>query len=210
MGSRRKEAPAGSSFTRAVAAATLARFVKRRKALEAKAASVRETTWPYSVIRNKSKMAVRLCKVIETPAHPSVWETLAADQHVKLTRLLDPYTRWVRREMYLLEEMNRSDYRQVMSVQMGSAWYYSVHMQRSKMRQTILPGPRDDSRRWPGWNGVKNRANSRFLRRMKDPVAWSGPWDYAIAGTLQKMSHAMSLNTNWRKTISRACHRWGR
>lgn len=208
MDLRRKETPDGNKFTLAICQAAFYRFVLRRRAFESKAKPKREQTWAYSVIRNKSKMRTRLQKVIEAPRSTDPWGIQINEQREKLSGTLNPYSRWIRREGYILDEMTRGDYRQAMSVRMGSAWAYVATMQRKKMQETTLNRSPDDSRRLTGWIGVQNRVYPRVSRLVIAPIRRDDPWDSAIGGALDKFRHTTALNSNWRKCLDRSRRRW--
>jgi hypothetical protein len=197
MGLRRSENRNGSRFTRGVALAIRDRFLRRVERIRKSPQRQSAPTWAYSVIRNKSKMASRLFSGIQEDQRNSPWEYLITDQKEKLWRLVDPYRRWMKREAYILDEMNRGEFRQEPIYVLGFAWGYCADLQRQKLQVTQLPGRPNDRKRWPGWNGVKNRVCNRISRLVEDPAQLPDSWDYVIGGISRKLHGTLSLRVNW-------------
>ena len=195
-------------FTQGVALAVRDRFLRRVQRREETASERRAVSWAYVVIRNKAKVAARLRNVIQENRRNSLWENSIGNQKEKLWRLVDPYRRWVKREAYLLGEMSRGDFRQEPVYVRGFAWGYAADLQRQKFQLTLLPGPPNDRRRWPGWHGVKNRVRSRMSRLVGDSLQPRDSWEYVIGGIRRKLHGVLELESDWNPCLLRARRRW--
>jgi hypothetical protein len=153
-------------------------------------------------------MASRLRNVIQEDPRKTPWDFLITGEKEKLWRLVDPYRRWMKREAYLLEEMNRGDFRQEPVYVLGFAWGYCADLQRQKFQITLLPGPPNDGKRWPGWRGVKNRVCNRVSRLVGEPVQPRDSWEYVIGGIRRKLHGTLELETDWNPCLLRARRRW--
>lgn len=207
MGSRRNGRPPGSDFPRAAALAIRDRFLHRVERHETSKQTNKPASWSYSVIRNKSKMAPRFLNAVQPDPRSSLWELALRRQTAKLKRLLDPYQRWVKRESYILSELNEVGFPQEPIHKHGFAWAYTARLQQKKLTVTVLPGLRRDSRRWPGWNGVLNRIHTRVPRLVEQPIRKRDPWEYVIGGMQQRLRDTRRLDHDWRPVILRASRR---
>ena len=162
----------------------------------------KEPSWSYCVIRNTAKMAARLAAVIQENARLDAWGVVIVGQQSKMTRLVDLYTRWAKREAYLLHEMNRGEFRQEFIRVFGSRWAYAATLQKRKMEVTIVPGPADDSRRVSGWAGAQNRAKCRLMRLVREPVVVRDSWEFVAGGTAGKL-HGLGMDGDWSECLLR-------
>lgn len=203
MDSRKSVKPRADRFTMPMVQAIRDRFLTRLEGRVKKGQSGKRADWSYSVIRNKSKMQSRLERPIQPDKRKTAWELAIGGQRGKLIRLLDPYDRWAKRERYILKEINDVGFPQYPVNLYGYAWGYAAALHCQKLRVTTLPGLRDDSRRMPGWGGVKSRANSRLPRLVAEPIEMRGHWDCVIGGYELKLHWRSERDDGWRFCIER-------
>lgn len=208
MDSNERRKQNGNRFTDGVAVAVRDRFLRRLQRREEQTGDRRAATWSYTVIRNKSKMVSRFEQVIQEERRNHPFEYLIGEQKEKLWRLVDPYRRWMKREAYILDEINSENFRQEPVYVLGFAWGYAADLQRQKLQLTLLPGPRNDTRRWPGWHGVQNRVRNRVSRLVSEPVPPRDAWEYVIGGIRRKLHGTLELETDWNPCLLRARRRW--
>ena len=203
MGLRRRSGRRNvGEFTHGVVRTLCSRFMNREHQVQGVFRTSKESSWSYCVIRNKSKMAARLAAVIQENARLDAWGVVIVGQQSKMARLVDLYTRWAKREAYLLDEMNRGDFRQEFIHVFGLRWAYAATLQKRKLEITIVPGPVDDSRRVPGWAGVQNRAKCRLMRLVHEPVCVREPWEFVIGGAARKL-HGFGMVGDWSDCLLR-------
>lgn len=210
MGSNVQRKRNENRFSHDVAVAIRDRFLRRVQRREEHTGNGRAATWAYAVIRNKSKVTARLRNAIQEKARNTPWEDLISGQKEKLWRLIDPYRRWMKREAYILDEMNRGDFRQEPIYVLGFAWGYAADLQRQKLQVTLLPAPPHDGRRWPGWHGVQNRVGNRVSRLVTKSVQPRDSWKCVIGGIQRRLHGTLELESDWNPCLLRARRRWKR
>ena len=206
MGLRRRNGRRNvGDFSLGVVRTICSRFMNRESQVQGVFRTRKESSWSYCVIRSKAKMVARLSAIIQENARLDAWGVVIVGQQSKLARLVDLYTRWAKREAYVLDEMNRGDFRQEFIHVFGSRWAYAATLQKRKLEITTVPRPVDDSRRVPGWAGVQNRAKCRLMRLVCEPVVIRDSWEFVIGGTAGKL-HGLGMDGDWSECLLR-CRR---